>query len=568
MCEEQTPSQPELPQYAGRWVALLGDRVIGVGETEDDAYQSAKGSRPREEPTALTYVGGDSYADTVISVAAASRFTDDLLAGQVRRILLDADLAAFLVGGGVRDCLIGRCSHDLDFVVLGDGIAAGRRVADQLNGSFYPLDSERGVSRVIVHEADRTAPTIVDIASAQGGSIEADLAGRDFTVNAMAIDLTDLQLLDLHGGREDLRGRRLRLVSPDAIERDPIRALRAVRQASELGFLLAPDTAAQIERDGERLACVSPERVRDELLSMLAQPDAATPFQRLSQLGLLQWTVPELVALQDEAQTAPHHLNVWEHSLLTVTRFEELLRYLLVEDGSLAARRAGDDRWPPSLHRYRHSLRQHLCRSMPGGHPRWLLCKLAALVHDVGKPACRQVDDAGRARFIGHEQRGSELAAAMTQRLHLSRAGQGAISRMVKAHMRPLLLSYESGVTRRAAHRFHRDAGDASLDVVLLAMADHLALKPGREPAAGWQPLVDAVNILLDYRLADDSPFSLAPLVTGHDLISDGGLSPGPEVGCWLRRIREEQISGSLLSRMDALNWLAKALGRRTGVSR
>jgi len=565
MCKDQASGDSGLAQYANWWVALLAGRVIGVGKSEREAYLAAKGSRPREEPAALKYVPPGIRKDGTSVRGIPSLFDENHLAAQARAMLVALGGRAYLVGGSVRDYLMGRECHDLDFAVSKDGLEAGRTIGDALKAPFYPLDPERGVARVVVQGASQER-VFIDVSTLRGGAIGVDLAARDFTINAMAVDLANLQLLDPHAGGDDLAGRRLRLVSDDGIARDPIRALRGVRQISELGFTMDPGTADVIARDGKGLEEASPERVRDELVRILALPDAASPIGRLERLGLLQWTIPELIELKETCQTAPHHLNVWDHSLLTVTRLEGIIQALLSERGQGSYAGAFDESMGP-LEKHRPALRQHLESELAGGRPRWLMLKLAALLHDVGKPECQQIDESGRVRFIGHDRLGGEIAAGVIRRLRFARAEEEMIRTIVLYHMRPLMLAGGNGVTRRAAHRYYRDAGADGIDIVLLALADHLALRPGRTVGRGWGALVKVVGDLLDYWLVDDNPETVAPLVSGLDLMEVCDMPPGPDVGYWLRRIREEQISGVLHDKAEALQWVREASTEYGGAS-
>jgi len=523
--------------------------VIGVGKTEREAYLAAKGSRPKEEPAALTFVPGEPDAS---AGALYALFGPDTLAGRVRAALLAGAGRSYLVGGTVRDALMGRESHDLDFSVDAGALELGRRLADELGAGFCALDARRGTARVVVEDAAGER-TYVDIATLAGGSIESDVAQRDFTLNALAVDLQDLRLVDCHGGLEDMRQRRLRLVSPHGIADDPIRALRAVRLAAELGLSVEPDTEAAVARDGVDLAQTSSERIRDELVRILALPASAGPLGRLERLGLLARFWPEVAALEGVTQTAPHRLDVWEHTLLTVTRLEQLLAVWRgagdAEAGQLLA----------PLDRFGPALRAHLDAPMADRRPRSLLLKLAALLHDVGKPASRRTDEAGRVRFLGHEASGSELAFELATRLRFSAAEAALMRTIVQHHMRPLSLAQAGAVTALAAHRFFRDAGAAGVDIALLALADSRALAPG--PLSPSMPvpfsaLVATVQRLLEYGLDQHGPETQRPLLSGRDLIEKCGLAAGPQIGRWLRLIRERQVSGELTTKGEALRWV------------
>ena len=541
--------ESELAPYAGRWVALAGGRVVGVGDTQREAYLAAKSCRPKEEPINVTFVPGDAGPEGETACDLGRLFAADTLAGKARQVLLQGAPVAYLVGGSVRDFLLGRESHDWDFAVPANALALGRRIADALGAAFYPLDAERGTARVVIREA-AGGRAFVDIATLYGGDIESDLAARDFTLNALAIDLRELRLIDPMGGRRDLAERRLRLVSDHALIDDPIRAVRAVRLAAELALSIEPATEEILARDGRLLTQTSPERIRDEVARIMALP-AAAPLRRLERLGLLSHFWPELPALRAVTQSPPHRLNVWEHTLLTVSRLEALLAGVLGELPSAASQALeGLQDWLPAL-------RRRLEQPLSEARPRWLALKLAALLHDVGKPAA-QKDEEGRMRFFGHEALGSELAGEMLSRLRFSAAESEYVRSVVRHHMRPAALA-RAGVSAVAAHRYYRDAAAVGLDIPLLSLADAWALAPGAALPAQWPALVEVCSALWRYRLAQDSPEQRPALVSGRDLLACG-VPAGPQVGRWLRLIREQQVSGALQTKEDALRWVREAL--------
>ncbi|MGD8398914.1 MAG: polynucleotide adenylyltransferase, partial [Anaerolineae bacterium] len=220
----------------------------------------------------------------------------------------------YLVGGAMRDRLLGRPLYDLDVAVDGDGRALARRLANHFGGAYYTLDEERSVGRAILDETP-ACRLVVDVARLRGADLAADLADRDWTINAMAAPAGDPgAVVDLHGGQADLAARVIRPVSDGTIRNDPLRALRAMRQAAELDFRLSRETEALLRRDGPQLVEVPGERVRDELARLLVRPTAAGWLQRLDQLGLLAVIFPELEAARGETQPEPHHLDVLAHS--------------------------------------------------------------------------------------------------------------------------------------------------------------------------------------------------------------------------------------------------------------
>jgi poly(A) polymerase len=462
---------------------------------------------------------------------------------EVTSWLAEQDTPAYLVGGCVRDRMLGRPVYDLDVTVAGDGLATARSLADRFGGAFVPLDEARGTGRAIIGAASGRR-FIVDVARMRGPDLRADLADRDFTVNALAADVrAPGEVIDLHAGMADLQARTLRPVSGASIRNDPVRALRAVRLAAELGFALSPETEALIRRDGAAVADVSGERVRDEVARLLALPHSAPHVGTLDELGLLTVVLPALGPLRGLYQAPPHHLDALAHSLETVRCLESLL-------DSFQEPASGPE--VEALRPFAGRVRAHLGQVLSDLRPRLVTLKLAALLHDTGKPSARSED--APSRFIGHHASGAEMAAAELRRLRFSSAEARLADTIVYHHMRPLLLARQGEVSRRAVYRFFRDTGDAGVDVLLHALADHQATYGLGSVGGPWSALVSlAVRMLEDYWERRSERVFPPPLITGRDLVEGLGLQPGPAVGALLEAVREAQVCGQVHTREEAL---------------
>ena len=235
------------------------------------------------------------------------------------------DAPIWFVGGGVRDLLLSRKTYDLDFAVDGDAIALAKRIADYLGGFYYTLDEARGTGRVI-HETEDGQRLTLDFARIRGDDITADLTSRDFTINAMAINLLDPdEWLDPSAGARDLKNKVLRACGPESISNDPVRALRAVRLAIEFDLTIEPDTLTQIRNSQEQLEGCSPERVRDEVFQIFHAQRPGRAIRLLNHLGLLISVFPELSDLESLSQPPPHAYPALEHSLAVADRMGDIL---------------------------------------------------------------------------------------------------------------------------------------------------------------------------------------------------------------------------------------------------
>jgi poly(A) polymerase len=464
--------------------------------------------------------------------------------------LAQQDIRAYLVGGCVRDRLLHRPIYDLDVVTAGDGLALARSLADHFGGGYYPLDSVRRTGRAILHR-EGAVPLLVDVARFRGDDLVADLDDRDFTLNALAVDVrAPDEIIDRHGGLADLRKGLIRPVSDGSIRNDPLRALRAVRQAAQLDLVLAPETEKLIRRDGLALVQVSDERIRDELARLLALPMAAVYLDQLDDLGILTVILPELEPLRGLVQPPPHHLEALPHSLDTVRSLELLLAKQTL---------------PELLSPFADRLHAHFSLQMSDARPRLVTLKLAALLHDTGKPVARAVDSDGRLRFIGHQQQGARIAAQAMRRLRFSSVEVRLGETIVRHHMRPLLLANQEGVSSRAVYRFFRDTGPAGVDVLLHALADHRATLASGSPDEVWLRLVNlTARMLSDYWERQSERVKPAPLVTGYDLLHELDLQPGPQIGELLEAVLEAQVSGEVRTRADALALARAKLGDDT----
>jgi len=471
--------------------------------------------------------------------AGGGRLSLEGLPGEIRRTLsdlaslLDRDAPAWLLGGAVRDALLGRPVTELDVAVPSGALTLGRALAARTSGAFVALDERRGMGRVV-------GPVQVDIGDYRAPTLEEDLRARDFTVNALAVPVATLcaegraTVTDATGGLEDLAARRVRLCAPSALDDDPVRALRGVRLALAPGWTLDAAVETAVRAAAPRLAGVAAERIRDEIVALLGDRAAGQGLRMLDGLDVLAVLLPESVAMRATPQPAPHRFDVWEHTLRTVEAVD-----LVVEDlGALAP--WGDE------------LRAHLAEDLGDRLTRREGLKLAALLHDVAKPeTLALVED--HVRFIGHDRLGAERAAAVARRFRLSGRAGALLARLVRQHLRPMHLARAGIVTRRARHRFFRDLGDDARDLLLLALADAAAVR-GESPLAVWAgPGGEIVRTLISGVAEEQALAAEPPLLRGEDIMEAFGLAPGPEVGRLLARAREAQTLGLVTTREAAL---------------
>jgi len=474
---------------------------------------------------------------------------------QIIRLVLEKGVPCFVAGGYVRELVLGRQGKDMDLVVPAGAIPLARSLADATAGAFYVLDRDTDAARIVYSEP---LEWTVDVAAMRAPDIVADLRLRDFTINAMAIDLHDVMdanppILDPCNGRDDLRAGVLRAVGPESFQRDPVRLLRAVRFAAILDLMIEPETQSWILRDADLLSQPSAERIRYELALIVAADNAADHLRLLDRLGLLHPILPEVASLKGVSQSPPHVHDVFEHTLVTVSQAERLSRTNM-------ARLDPDE--AEYLSPFAQALQAHFAQILCEGRTRATLLKFAAVLHDVGKPATRQVDEHGGIRATGHEALGQLMAKEALRRLRFCSQEIRLASTIVSHHMRPGWLLKAPPITLRAVYRFFRDTGDAGVDVVILALADQLATRGETLERGHWRDYLQLAALMLDHYFnrpsqAVDPP----PLISGEDVMRTLRLKPGPEVGCLLEAVREAQASGAVSTREDALAFLQRYAG-------
>ena len=470
---------------------------------------------------------------------------------------------AYLVGGAIRDSILGRPVLDIDVVLRGSGVEAAKKVAHSLGAAFYTLDAERGIGRVILVRGG--GRYTLDFAALRESSIQGDLALRDFSVNAIAVPLHDLtKIIDPLSGERDTRDGILRACSTRSIAEDPVRAVRAIRLATQLGFRIEKETKEQARAGASMLGQVSAERIRDEFFRILSGRKIAAAIHSLESLGLLRGILPETAGLAGMPKDDTRRGDVWEHTLAALEKFEIVCDVLARPAGEVHAADPEMGTARARLGRFQPALAEHLSRPLCDERPLRGLVFLAAVLHDAAKPETRSVNSLGEVHFLGHEQLGAEWALHRAIALRFSNDEADFVSNIVRNHMRPLLLQSSGPVTRRAVFRFFRGTGLCGIAVSLFFLADTLATHGADLAQETWQSAVESVHSLLEgYFERPSEMIRPAPLLTGDDLIRDFGLSPGPQIGELLDALREAQAAGEVGNREEAVALVERGLGRR-----
>jgi poly(A) polymerase len=491
-------------------------------------------------------------------MALAVSKNEAALLKKIRGLLPSGDVGSYLVGGYIRDSLLGRKTRDIDIAVGGNAIDVAHAVAAAFDGHFVLLDEAEGIARVVLieNEAGRESQWHLDFSTIRG-TIESDLSRRDFTIDAMAMELGDIgkrsppRLTDPFGGKQDLEAGLIRAVGASIFEDDPARLIRGVRLAAEHGFTVDGDTEAMIGRQCHLINRVAGERVREELCRILSVGNAAHFIFYLDRLGLLTAIIPELTFTKGVDQPHEHYWDVFNHSVHSVGTLERLF----------------DRTTGPEL----LTLAPHLIPHIPEfeeelslGLTRGGLVKMANLLHDIAKPQTKILEPDGRAHFYGHPTQGAEVTGGIMQRLRFSNKEIRMVQKMIESHLRLWQMGGDQGLpTRRAIYRYFRDTADVSVDIMFLTLADFLATQGPNLDMAEWERHSRLMEYVLSQREEDETVAAPPKLIDGHDLMREFGIKPGPEIGEILEAVRESQGAGEISTSEEALALARRRLGKR-----
>ena len=440
---------------------------------------------------------------------------------------------AWLVGGAVRDRLLGRETFDLDVVVDGPPEEAAKALGRTGRAAAFPLSDAFGVWRVVA----RDHRWQVDLLPVNGDSIEADLAARDFTVNAIAEPLAGGEAIDPFGGRADLAAGRLRMVSPQVFAADPLRVLRAARLACELHLEPDAETRAAARARATAVREVAPERVFAELKRIVIAPEAVRGLHELDRVGATTVVLPELDALRGIEQSAYHHLDVYDHTLAVL-------------EEAIAIERDPE----PVFREEAAAVAALLDEPLADGLTRAGALRLGALLHDAAKPQTRGITAEGRITFIGHDRVGSSLSRDILGRLRASERLRAHVAALTLNHLRLGFLVHRQPIDRREIYGYLTACAPVAADVTVLSVADRLATRGRKADEAIAKHVVLARRIFAEALAFErDRP---APLVRGDDLAAELGIEPGPEVGRLLAEVAEAQFAGELRTRDEALRYV------------
>jgi len=448
--------------------------------------------------------------------------------------ILPEKKGTYIVGGSIRDRLLGQRPTDYDIAVSVNPETFARKMANTASGRIVTIGKQDNqIFRVI------TDDFIFDISLVNGPSIEDDLKKRDFTINAMAYSFTSGQLIDTLGGQKDLSDQTVRMVSESVFTMDPIRLLRAFRIAAVLNFEIDPHTISAINKYVHLIMSTAKERIKAEWFRILKTPTSHRYLSQMIRSRLLFEIFPELENLKHCHQNIHHSFDVFEHTIKAYYHIENLLNNLplIITDPTIP-------------------IHSHLDEN------RKSLIKYAILLHDIGKPSTKSEDRNGNIHFFGHGSKSADMAKLINQKLRLSNSEAAYVDAIIRNHGRPLNLMnlhQKNQLTKKNVTRFFMNCGCNTPDILLHSIADH----KGKGPAKNGGFIDFAIQMIKAYYVSF-KPEQLKPaLLTGDDLIEIFGLTPSPLFKTILNHVEELRLSGQAQSKKDAILLVKKFLGHR-----
>jgi putative nucleotidyltransferase with HDIG domain len=382
----------------------------------------------------------------------------------------------------------------------------------------------------------------------QGERIESDLALRDFTVNAMGLPLFGGTLIDPFDGLGDLRARTLRMVAPDAYERDRLRPLRLVRFATELGFEVDQATASATREWAARIPEAAGERVYAELRRTVLAPRAPEGLELAGDLRVLDAVLPELDTLHGIDQSHFHHLDVYDHTI-------EVLRSMSQVDDRLG------EFFPGDAQALRAVLEEPLGDDMTRGQA----LRFAALLHDIGKAPTRRLTESGRVTFIGHDAVGADMVREICRRLRTSERVREFLAQITRHHLMLGFMVHDRPLSKRAVYRYLKACSPVEVEVTLLTCADRIATR-GKNADNAIEAHLELARDLMSAALEWRATGPPRPPLRGDELAGELGIEPGPDLGHLIAEIEEASYAGEVTSADQAVEY-ARRLRENAGQS-
>ncbi len=440
-------------------------------------------------------------------------------------------IKAFIVGGFIRDSLMNKKSPDRDLIVCDCDVKDfSKDLANKLKAHFIELDETNKIYRIVLEDKIN----YIDITCPVENNFEKDIKRRDLTINALAYDIEKNEIIDLVGGLEDIKNKKIKGISNQNFDDDPLRLLRIFRFYSKTGFEIDDSLIQLSKKLCKRINEPAKERINIELMKMFEGKYCDLALLKLDECGLLEEIFPIYKEVKKIPPNSHHHLDLIHHLIESVKQIQ-----IIYENST--------DEIKTYLERQKYASVQELA-----------FLKLATFLHDIGKPSCWTIDeDTLRHRFIQHDCIGAELCKPILKDLKFSKKQIEYVKNLIKYHIYPSSLVSTEDVTDKAFMKFYRKMDGIVIDVILLAMADRLSARGEMITEEIVQKNINNLSKLLtNYLEARKNIKPLEKLLDGNDIMELLHISQGPKLGKIINLLKEEQISGNVTSKKEAIEFI------------
>ena len=437
----------------------------------------------------------------------------------------------YLVGGSIRDFLMYKIySHDKDIAVLGAENFA-QKLAVEFDATFIVLDEINKIFRVVLKDKIN----YIDVSEIVGKSIEEDLTRRDFTINAIAYDILNEKIIDVTGGLEDIKKRRLNLIKEENLIEDPLRILRAFRFYALNGFEMTHDLKKCLMKHRDLVLSPAKERINYELMKLFGGKYAVKSLLLMDELQILELIFPFVKEFKKVPPNAHHHLNLFMHTIETVNFIQKFYE------------KANDEE------------KKHLDSVDFGGFPRINHLKLAGFMHDIGKFSTWTIDETGRHRFIGHDEIGSKLAEKFLKEYKFSKKQIEYVSLMIKKHMYPSSVLCAPDLNDKVKMRYVRKMNENLIDNIIIAKSDRLSARGVEITDEIVKKNLDGLNALEEFYFSHKELLKPLPvLLNGNEIMEILKIPAGKELGLIIKNLKEAQINGDILTKEQAIDFITR----------
>lgn len=456
---------------------------------------------------------------------------------EIREILKDYENNLYIVGGTLRDEIIGEKINDYDFVTLDNADKISKLVADKIGGAYIPYGAEKGTYRVVFKGY------IMDFTNMKGKDIYEDLLHRDFSFNSMAMRLIDYfdtrYLIDPYGGLNDIKNKTVRNVADFVFDEDPLRMLRAIRFASIYGYDIDENTKKLIKEKAVLIKSVSSERIMHEIYIILKSKNAYKYIKLMDELTLFDSIFPEVANMKDIGKCYYHVLDAWNHSIKTVEEYEEIINRM---DFPINAT---------------NIINEYLKKELSYGNYIKDILKLACLFHDIGKPNSIYIDINNHMHFYNHDIKGERVMSGIVKRMKMGKKESVLVKKIILSHMRPLSL-YVNGMTNKSLFKFFSDLKDDAIGCLLISEADVIATrKSANRYKEAEQYRIFILKVLLKYI---DYKKTETPYLTPLDIIINFDLKDNKLLKQILYELRKNQFYGEIKNKEDAIKFVEERI--------